>query len=101
VWQWILVNPDEHADKPPLLHPDPRPPTTEEAARLVKSAWSRDPTGVHWCGSQGTIAAAVRSAAYFSRTRSYPLGTAVSRDQADSQLSAPCLPQLTARVPPV
>src|SRR5918998_728432 len=43
VWQWISVNPAEHADKPPLPHPDPRPPTTEEAARLVEQAWSRDP----------------------------------------------------------
>ena len=43
VWQWISVNPAEHADKPPLPHPDPRPPTAEEAARLVERAWSTDP----------------------------------------------------------
>ena len=43
VWQWISVNPAEHADKPPLPHPDPRPPTAEEAARLVERAWSKDP----------------------------------------------------------
>jgi integrase len=43
VWQWISVNPAEHANKPPLPHPDPRPPTAEEAARLVERAWSKDP----------------------------------------------------------
>jgi integrase len=43
VWQWISVNPAEHANKPALPHPDPRPPTAEEAARLVKRAWSKDP----------------------------------------------------------
>src|SRR3712207_7276660 len=37
------VNPAEHASKPSLPHPDPRPPTAEEAARLVQSAWSRHP----------------------------------------------------------
>lgn len=39
-WRWISVNPAEHADKPSLPHPDPRPPTAEEAARLVDRAWS-------------------------------------------------------------
>ena len=43
VWQWISVNPAEHASKPPLGHPDLRPPTAEEAARLVERAWSKDP----------------------------------------------------------
>jgi integrase len=43
VWQWISVNPAEHASKPSLPHPDPRPPTAEEAARLAERAWSRDP----------------------------------------------------------
>ena len=43
VWQWIAVNPAEHANKPPLPHPDPRPPTAQEAARLVERAWSADP----------------------------------------------------------
>jgi hypothetical protein len=41
-WQWIAVNPAEHANKPPLPHPDPRPPTAPEAARLVERAWSKD-----------------------------------------------------------
>src|ERR671917_2621855 len=42
VWQWIAVNPAAHANKPPLPHPDPRPPTAQEAARLVERAWSSD-----------------------------------------------------------
>ncbi|HET9871928.1 MAG TPA: tyrosine-type recombinase/integrase [Propionibacteriaceae bacterium] len=43
VWKWISVNPAEHAAKPPLPHPEPRPPTAEEASRLVQHAWSADP----------------------------------------------------------
>jgi hypothetical protein len=42
-WQWISVNPAEHANKPALPHPDPKPPTAEEAGRLVERAWSKDP----------------------------------------------------------
>ena len=42
VWQWIAVNPATHANKPPLPHPDPRPPTAQEAARLVERAWAGD-----------------------------------------------------------
>ena len=37
------MNPAEHANKPPLPHPDPRPPTASEAARLVERAWVKDP----------------------------------------------------------
>ena len=44
VWQWIPANPAERANKPPLPHPDPKPPTTREAARLIECAWSRDPS---------------------------------------------------------
>ena len=43
VWQWIAVNPAERANKPSLPHPDPKPPTAAEAARLVERAVSRDP----------------------------------------------------------
>lgn len=43
VWKWIAVNPAEHADKPALPHPDPDPPTAEEAARLVDAAWTLAP----------------------------------------------------------
>jgi hypothetical protein len=43
MWQWISVNPADHATKPPLPHPEPKPPTVEEAARLMERAWSKDP----------------------------------------------------------
>lgn len=43
IWKWISVNPAEHASKPRLPHPDPQPPTTDEAARLVESAWKQSP----------------------------------------------------------
>lgn len=43
VWKWISVNPAEHAAKPPHQHPEPHPPTAEEASRLVRQAWSADP----------------------------------------------------------
>jgi integrase len=49
-WKWIALNPAEQADKPALPHPDPRPPSVAEAARLVTDAW-RDPdwgTFVWW-----------------------------------------------------
>jgi integrase len=43
VWKWVASNPAQQADKPPLPHPDPKPPSPEEAARLVERAWSQDP----------------------------------------------------------
>lgn len=42
-WRWIAINPADQADKPALPHPDPRPPTAAEAARIVTAAWSADP----------------------------------------------------------
>jgi integrase len=49
-WKWIAINPADSADKPPLPHPDPQPPSAAEAARIVNEAW-RDPDwGVFvWC----------------------------------------------------
>lgn len=41
-WKWISVNPAEQADKPPVPRPEPRPPTSEEAASLVAAAWVSD-----------------------------------------------------------
>lgn len=38
-WKWIAINPTESTDKPDLPHPDPNPPTTEEAAQLLNEAW--------------------------------------------------------------
>jgi integrase len=43
VWKWIPSNPAQQADKPPLPHPDPKPPSPEEAARLVERAGLQDP----------------------------------------------------------
>jgi len=43
IWKWISVNPAEHASKPALPHPDPQPPSAEEAARLAEAAWVQDP----------------------------------------------------------
>jgi integrase len=43
VWKWVAVNPAQQADKPPLPHADPKPPSSEEAAQLVEQAWSSSP----------------------------------------------------------
>ncbi|MDX3003254.1 GntR family transcriptional regulator [Kribbella solani] len=42
VWGWIAVNPAEHASKPGLPTPDPRPPSVEEVARILTAAWEDD-----------------------------------------------------------
>ncbi|MGY4770320.1 hypothetical protein ACXC9Q_25675 (plasmid) [Kribbella sp. CWNU-51] len=42
VWKWISINPAEHADKPGLPAPDPRPPTVDEVGRLITAAWEED-----------------------------------------------------------
>ena len=42
VWGWISVNPAEHASKPGLPTPDPRPPSVDEAVRLLTAAWEED-----------------------------------------------------------
>ena len=42
-WGWIGINPADNTEPPPLPHPDPNPPSSEEAARLVEEAWSNDP----------------------------------------------------------
>lgn len=39
-WKWIAVNPADHADKPPLPHPDPQPPSPTDAATILTAAWS-------------------------------------------------------------
>lgn len=41
-WRWIGVNPAAHAAKPSLPRPDPKPPSAEQAARIVAEAW-KDP----------------------------------------------------------
>ena len=41
-WEWISTNPAEVARKPRLPHPEPDPPTPEEAARILAAAWDQD-----------------------------------------------------------
>jgi integrase len=41
-WGWVAFNPMEAAQKPRLPAPDPDPPTSEEAARIVAAAWAED-----------------------------------------------------------
>jgi integrase len=41
-WGWIALNPANNAKKPALPRPEPRPPTAEEAARLINEAF-KDP----------------------------------------------------------
>lgn len=42
-WGWIVNNPCDVALKPRPAVPDPDPPTTEQAARIVEAAWEQDP----------------------------------------------------------
>jgi integrase len=41
-WRWLAVNPAEQAVPPAAPKPDPRPPSAEQAARIVTEAW-KDP----------------------------------------------------------
>lgn len=41
-WRWIVSNPIEHAEAPPQPVAQPRPPTAQEAARILNDAW-QDP----------------------------------------------------------
>jgi len=41
-WGWLAVNPTVQAVAPAAPKPDPRPPSTEQAARIVLEAW-KDP----------------------------------------------------------
>jgi integrase len=40
-WEWITSNPAEVARKPRLPHPEPNPPTPDEAARILAAAWDQ------------------------------------------------------------
>lgn len=42
-WGWIPYNPCDNAKKPEMPKPNPRPPTSEQAARIVNEAWEWDP----------------------------------------------------------
>ncbi len=39
-WKWMAINPTSQAEPPSPPHPDPQPPTAEEAARIVIAAWA-------------------------------------------------------------
>jgi integrase len=41
-WGWIAVNPLEAVKCPRQQHPQPDPPSAEEAARIVSAAWEQD-----------------------------------------------------------
>jgi integrase len=41
-WDWIKLNPAEVAKKPRQRPPQPEPPTTAEAARIIEAAWEQD-----------------------------------------------------------
>jgi hypothetical protein len=38
-WRWVAVNPIAQAEPPTATKPNPRPPTADEAARIVNAAW--------------------------------------------------------------
>jgi integrase len=38
-WRWVAVSPVGVATPPPVPHPDAKPPTAAEAAKLLKAAW--------------------------------------------------------------
>jgi integrase len=41
-WEWITSNPAEIAKKPQQPRPQPNPPSTEQAAKLVEAACNDD-----------------------------------------------------------
>ncbi len=41
-WDWLTSNPAAIARKPRLPTPNPKPPTADEASRLVAGAWAED-----------------------------------------------------------
>ncbi len=41
-WRWIATNPITQAAPPPQRKPNPQPPTTEQAARILSEVW-KDP----------------------------------------------------------
>jgi integrase len=41
-WEWIRSNPADNAKKPKQRRPQPEPPSTAEAARIIEAAWVED-----------------------------------------------------------
>ncbi len=44
-WKWVAINYAGQAKKPAVPRPNPKPPSTEEAAKLVTEAWKDDEWG--------------------------------------------------------
>lgn len=44
-WEWLTTNPADVAKKPRQPAPQPKPPTTEQAAKIVNAAWEQ---GLMW-----------------------------------------------------
>ena len=42
-WEWISSNPADEAKKPKQTPPHPKPPTAQQAARILSTAWEADP----------------------------------------------------------
>ncbi|NKQ57119.1 tyrosine-type recombinase/integrase [Amycolatopsis sp. K13G38] len=42
-WGWLQSNPCDVAKKPSQAPPQPKPPSTDHAAKLVEAAWNEDP----------------------------------------------------------
>jgi integrase len=41
-WEWVSSNPAKVAKRPRQIPPEPKPPTTAEAARLIEAAFDKD-----------------------------------------------------------
>ena len=41
-WEWIDSNPAADAKKPRQAPPQPQPPTSDEASRIITAAWAQD-----------------------------------------------------------
>ncbi|GAA5120033.1 tyrosine-type recombinase/integrase [Haloechinothrix salitolerans] len=42
-WEWVTNSPTDGAEAPPAGKANPKPPTAEEAARILNQAWQDDP----------------------------------------------------------
>jgi len=38
-WRWIAQSPLDQVERPPLPHPNPKPPTAKQAAQILGEAW--------------------------------------------------------------
>ncbi|MFG1812401.1 hypothetical protein ACGFIF_01430 [Kribbella sp. NPDC049174] len=61
-WQWISVNPADHADKPGVPTPNPQPRTVDEVALLINEAYEQDEDWERFLSTKTTTGAAARCA---------------------------------------